>query len=657
MFASLNSLSGQQSIYNCTTDIFYQNENGRLYAINIDNDFSSYTISEVGTNVWPTDEIINLGYDAYENVAYGIDDMSPGYPHLVKIDSVGNREFILSFGDRENSFNTFNSGTTSLSGEKYYAFRRANILNGDIVALPFLFRFDLTITPVTYDSIPIQTLSGTDLVNAFDIAINPIDGLAYGYDPIDEKLITLNLETGIIDDLKYPTVDDINLRPELFGLKFTAFGDIIGFNNQPYFRMVTVDVTSGLITKEISGGPEFPNPRSDDGFSCPYTIGLRQRALTDTITPCTDFTAELIIGVVSDGNNVMELRDTFPAGFVVEEVLRNPYGGSVAGLGTNRFTLSDFTSGNGVDTILLRVSTSPGITPGAYTFQASLNDIAGSISAFPANTILSDYLPTPAGLDPSPVFVRELADEVPATDFQRCSGEVVTLDPFSAVLDEQLVFAWSTGAASPEIVVETGGDFTLITTSPCGDQDTIVFTVADGSVSVDLGEDLTVPYGTVITLDPTIETTAELASLGYTTTDPSILSCTDCPNPVASPTNLLTALRLDVTTIFGCSASDSLTITLTRDVYQPTAFSPNGDDTNDCFTLFTGGAAMISLDIYTRWGNLVYSGGDGVGDCPAGWDGQLNGETAPAGVYTYVAEIVFPDGEREVLHGEVVLMR
>jgi gliding motility-associated-like protein len=363
--------------------------------------------------------------------------------------------------------------------------------------------------------------------------------------------------------------------------------------------------------------------------------------------------------VISDGNNLLALRDTFPAGFVVEEVLRNPYGGTVSGLGTNTFTLTGFTAENGVDTILLRVRTGAAVASGPYTFQATLNDVAQSTSVFPANTIQSDYLPSIAVRDASPIVIREpLAGETPETDFQRCAGDVVVLDPFSPELDANLSFDWSTGEAATAITVAAGGEYVLIATDLCGRQDTFRFMVTDDSVEVDLGPDLFGTYGTVFPLTPDILTTADLQSLRYYATDTTILSCTDCSDPLITPTGEITTIRLEATTIFGCQATDSLTITLERPLYQPTGFSPNGDGVNDCFQIFAGGRiSSHRLEVYDRWGGQVFSGPGGEGSCATGWDGQVNGQPAPTGVYTYLAELTFPDGSTEQLQGVFTLLR
>ncbi|SER31378.1 T9SS type B sorting domain-containing protein [Neolewinella agarilytica] len=102
----------------------------------------------------------------------------------------------------------------------------------------------------------------------------------------------------------------------------------------------------------------------------------------------------------------------------------------------------------------------------------------------------------------------------------------------------------------------------------------------------------------------------------------------------------------------GCTVMDSTRVIVLKDrpVYAPTAFSPNGDGVNDRFRLESGPAVEVVefLRVYDRWGGLRYSG-----DNRPGWDGEL----AAAGIYVWVAEVLFVDGERRQLRGDVMLVR
>lgn len=97
-----------------------------------------------------------------------------------------------------------------------------------------------------------------------------------------------------------------------------------------------------------------------------------------------------------------------------------------------------------------------------------------------------------------------------------------------------------------------------------------------------------------------------------------------------------------------------------RDLYIPNAFSPNRDGINDVFTFFDNGDVqnIEFLRIFDRWGSLVFERTDFMpNDQLLGWDGEVNGEDAPQGVYIYVTDVVFRDGRPGSFSGEVHLIR
>jgi gliding motility-associated-like protein len=110
-------------------------------------------------------------------------------------------------------------------------------------------------------------------------------------------------------------------------------------------------------------------------------------------------------------------------------------------------------------------------------------------------------------------------------------------------------------------------------------------------------------------------------------------------------------------TINGCESSD--TIKVDKDCYIniPNIFTPNGDGVNDYFfprQLLSAGLTQFDMNIYNRWGQLVFSANSLEG---RGWDGRMNGTPQPEGVYIYTIDAVFKDGQKETHKGNVTLMR
>ncbi|MBL7690652.1 MAG: PKD domain-containing protein [Flavipsychrobacter sp.] len=107
----------------------------------------------------------------------------------------------------------------------------------------------------------------------------------------------------------------------------------------------------------------------------------------------------------------------------------------------------------------------------------------------------------------------------------------------------------------------------------------------------------------------------------------------------------------------GCTATD--TIEVKQDCYLdvPNAFTPNGDGINDYFLprpLLARGLATFKLNIYNRWGQLIFETEKIEG---RGWDGRLNGVDQPEGVYVYTIDATFIDGQIEKRQGNITLIR
>ncbi|MFA5417397.1 MAG: gliding motility-associated C-terminal domain-containing protein, partial [Bacteroidales bacterium] len=66
-------------------------------------------------------------------------------------------------------------------------------------------------------------------------------------------------------------------------------------------------------------------------------------------------------------------------------------------------------------------------------------------------------------------------------------------------------------------------------------------------------------------------------------------------------------------------------------VYAPSAFTPNGDGKNDVFEIKGTGIKTLQIQIYSRWGELIFESNDMLKQ----WDGTINGNPAPTGTYVY----------------------
>lgn len=88
-------------------------------------------------------------------------------------------------------------------------------------------------------------------------------------------------------------------------------------------------------------------------------------------------------------------------------------------------------------------------------------------------------------------------------------------------------------------------------------------------------------------------------------------------------------------------------------LFVPSAFSPNGDDSNDFFYVGQNGLATLNLTIYNRWGTVVHE----ANQLDFRWDGTQAGRPVQEGVYVYVIRAMSVNGKSITRHGTVTLVR
>jgi gliding motility-associated-like protein len=109
---------------------------------------------------------------------------------------------------------------------------------------------------------------------------------------------------------------------------------------------------------------------------------------------------------------------------------------------------------------------------------------------------------------------------------------------------------------------------------------------------------------------------------------------------------------LDVANATGCTARDTVHITIYEQVWIPQAFSPNGDGLNDVWVL-PGIEAFPEavVTIFNRWGEVIFQSDRGYHQP---FDGKTGGTALPGGLYPYTLHTV---PSRPVLRGSLVIVR
>ena len=176
---------------------------------------------------------------------------------------------------------------------------------------------------------------------------------------------------------------------------------------------------------------------------------------------------------------------------------------------------------------------------------------------------------------------------------------------------------------------------------------------------IDLGPDWTVELGESIRLEPI--SSDMIASYVWQPAD--LVDCVaDCWNLEWVPPNSL-SLSLVAYSENDCVASDLVLIEVikNRKVYIPNTFTPNGDGTNDFFTIFGDIPNVQKIEkmiIFDRWGGVAFEKHDFLpNEQLNGWDGTSNGETLDAGVFVYLVEIRFLDDEVLRYSGDISLIK
>ena len=127
-------------------------------------------------------------------------------------------------------------------------------------------------------------------------------------------------------------------------------------------------------------------------------------------------------------------------------------------------------------------------------------------------------------------------------------------------------------------------------------------------------------------------------------------------NVVATPLQDI-VYKVTATDSEGCSAEDSIIIKVIQynNIYIPTAFTPNNDGRNDQLKPYFPGTILLKdFSIFNRWGNRIFT----TSQRGFGWDGKVNGEFQPAGVYVWSFQAFDEKTQKSVIRkGVVTLIR
>lgn len=123
-------------------------------------------------------------------------------------------------------------------------------------------------------------------------------------------------------------------------------------------------------------------------------------------------------------------------------------------------------------------------------------------------------------------------------------------------------------------------------------------------------------------------------------------------------------VQLIAMTDYGCMDTAYAEVTTNADVTFPNAFSPDPDGPsggyydinnldNNIFFAYTSGVVEYKLEIFNRWGEMIFE----TQEIKQGWDGYLNGQLCPQDVYIWRAFIRSNNGKIVNRNGSLTLLR
>lgn len=120
-------------------------------------------------------------------------------------------------------------------------------------------------------------------------------------------------------------------------------------------------------------------------------------------------------------------------------------------------------------------------------------------------------------------------------------------------------------------------------------------------------------------------------------------------------------MYLTLTDENGCKVNAIINIFVNKetDLYIPNVFSPNGDQLNDLFELFSTdkNLKLKTYQIFDRWGELIYSQKEQNLSTYRPWDGVFKNRSMNPGVFVYHIAVAFSDGSSRSYTGDLTLIK
>lgn len=585
-------------------------------------------------------QINAIGYRKTDNLIYGV---NPSDHYLYRVDANGNLETLTQLS--LNSAYVYFAGDITPDGSELI------IIGATQGTTPGSNGQDRELVRVNLNS-PTYSTTRIDItgltVRMLDIAFDPITGKLFGYDSDDDRLMEVDYLTGTVSS-NYAKTPLLDFAGSIF---FDAFGNLYAYGSVGDLSqntLVKIDKERGQVKIEAVG----PSAQGTDACSCPYTIELTKSVFPEITTGCSY--VEYIFTIANTSGLTQKnisFYDLLPDGFEFEEIIKNPFGGDVKSLrGDPEVIIEDLIIPFGIDSIRVKVRVGD-VAPGVYKNQAQLTNLPTTLGKFRK----SENPKTIIEGDSTSVIVIGLGKDDIFKNTYLCKGSFVELD----VSFPGATYLWSDGSTGPKLKVDQGGFYQAVVTSGCHSVN-VFFEVEESEIEVNFQETIfEAELGDSLFLSPQLRGNSQYVRYQWLVNEEGTYTCRSCPQTWLVPFFNGT-FGLEVSNEKGCKDSAFVEVKLdkTRRIFIPNAFSPNQDGNNDVFFVKGRGFGKITwMNIFDRWGNLVYS----VTNCDinqefCGWDGTFNGKNMSPGYYVYYTEVQFLDGAKQSFSGGINLIR
>jgi gliding motility-associated-like protein len=594
-----------------------------------------------------------LSYNTMDNIIYGLDWISMQELRLFQVFPDGVISVIDTIEVDDNyqhsGGGTFKNGTNNI-----YYLATQTPYNG-IQAIGII---DVTgtNTPIL---IELETMNGEPASLGKGFAIDPISGLLYGVSALDFRLVVINTETGVTDNISFPSNENIISFEEggtMKALYFDNYGNLFGIQQNILYY---INKETGIMN-QVSSYINFETDTDTDGgdmCDCSFAPALQLDIKPELAYACSDaeFTYRFFYKELQDQSGII-LRDTLPTGFIFKELTYNNFNATVSGLGTNQLTVSNINlpAEMGIDSLQVIVEI-PENALGNYENQAYMNGFVSDFVGSSDIVYASDYAQSLLiKEDATPFTVEELSLGTINDSFFICPDSLLTIRPLEFASGFE--FNWETGSNEAQIEVSAAGIYNLTLSNNC-ESLFIPIHVEDAGIDIELDAAVSVTLGDELELSPILSpSTGDYDFFWFSLSGDSIFSCVNCLETTVVPVSdeLVT---FSASNEYACTATQEISIQVKTDVYFPNAFSPNNDGFNDTFIPLSKNAYIIEeFKIFDRWGNIFYENKNiQTNDLSAGWNGRTKGKLADTGVYVWYAKIIA--GEKVLnFKGEITLI-